>query len=132
MTLTIDKTIYSQLLGKFQPRIIKNIEEYNEASCILLELMMRPERSPEETELLQLMAVIIQEFDKKQEQPEPASPQEVLLHLMEERNFKQVDLVGKIGSKGVVSEIVNGKRSISKSQAKTLAEIFHVSSSVFI
>ncbi len=132
MTLTIDKTIYSQLLGKFQPRIIKNIEEYNEASCILLELMMRPERSPEETELLQLIAVIIQEFDKKQEQPEPASPQEVLLHLMEERNFKQVDLVGKIGSKGVVSEIVNGKRSISKSQAKTLAEIFHVSSSVFI
>ena len=132
MTLTIDKTIYSQLLGKFQPRIIKNIEEYNEASCILLELMMRPERSPEETELLQLIAVIIQEFDKKQEQPEPASPQEVLLHLMEERNFKQVDLVGKIGSKGVVSEIVNGKRSISKSQAKILAEIFHVSSSVFI
>jgi HTH-type transcriptional regulator/antitoxin HigA len=132
MTLTIDKTIYSQLLGKFQPRIIKNIEEYNEASCILLELMMRPERSPEETELLQLMAMIIQEFDKKQEQPEPASPQEVLLHLMEERNLKQVDLVGKIGSKGVVSEIVNGKRSISKSQAKTLAEIFHVSSSVFI
>ena len=64
MTLTIDKTIYSQLLGKFQPRIIKNIEEYNEASCILLELMMRPERSPEETELLQLIAVIIQEFDK--------------------------------------------------------------------
>jgi HTH-type transcriptional regulator/antitoxin HigA len=132
MTLTIDKTIYSQLLGKFQPKIIKTIEEYDEANRILLELMLRTERSPEETELLQLMAMIIQEFDKKQEQPEPASPQEVLLHLMEERNLKQVDLVGKIGSKGVVSEIVNGKRSISKSQAKTLAEIFHVSSSVFI
>jgi len=132
MTLTIDKTIYSQLLGKFQPKIIKTIEEYDEANRILLELMLRTERSPEETELLQLIAVIIQEFDKKQEQPEPASPQEVLLHLMEERELKQVDLVGKIGSKGVVSEIVNGKRSISKSQAKTLAEIFHVSSSVFI
>jgi HTH-type transcriptional regulator/antitoxin HigA len=94
--------------------------------------MLRKERSPEETELLQLIAMIIQEFDKRQEQPEPASPQEVLLHLMEERNLKQVDLVGKIGSKGVVSEIVNGKRSISKAQAKILAEIFHVSVSVFI
>jgi HTH-type transcriptional regulator/antitoxin HigA len=132
MTLTIDKTIYSQLLGKFQPKIIKTIEEYNEANRILLELMLRKERSLEETELLQLIAMIVKEFDKKQEQPEPASPQEVLLHLMEERNFKQVDLVGKIGSKGVVSEIVHGKRSISKAQAKTLAEIFHVSSSVFI
>jgi len=132
MTLTIDKTIYSQLLGKFQPKVIKTTEEYDEANRILLELMLRTERSPEETELLQLIAMIIQEFDKRQEQPEPASPQEVLLHLMEERNLKQVDLVGKIGSKGVVSEIVNGKRSISKSQAKTLAEIFHVSASVFI
>jgi HTH-type transcriptional regulator/antitoxin HigA len=132
MTFTIDKTIYSQLLGKFQPKIIKTKEEYDGASCILLELMLRKERSPEETELLQLIAMIIQEFDKRQEQPEPASPQEVLLHLMEERNLKQVDLVGKIGSKGVVSEIVNGKRSISKAQAKILAEIFHVSVSVFI
>lgn len=132
MTLTIDKTMYGQLLGKFQPKIIKTIEEYDEANRILLELMLRTERSPEETELLQLIAMIIQEFDKRQEQPEPASPQEVLLHLMEERELKQADLVGKIGSKGVVSEIVNGKRSISKSQAKTLAEIFHVSSSVFI
>jgi len=113
MTLTIDKTMYGQLLGKFQPKIIKTTEEYDEANRILLELMLRTERSPEETELLQLMAMIIQEFDRKQEQPEPASPQEVLLHLMEERNLKQVDLVGKIGSKGVVSEIVNGKRSIS-------------------
>jgi HTH-type transcriptional regulator/antitoxin HigA len=132
MTLTIDKTIYSQLLGKFQPKVIKTIEEYDESNRILLELMLRTERSPEETELLQLIAMIIQEFDKRQEQPEPASPQEVLLHLMEERELKQADLVGKIGSKGVVSEIVNGKRSISKSQAKTLAEIFHVSASVFI
>ena len=132
MTLTIDKTIYSQLLGKFQPKVIKTIEEYDESNRILLELMLRTERSPEETELLQLIAMIIQEFDKRQEQPEPTSPQEVLLHLMEERELKQADLVGKIGSKGVVSEIVNGKRSISKSQAKTLAEIFHVSASVFI
>ncbi len=31
--------------------------------------------------------------------------------------MKQVDLVGKIGSKGVVSEVVNGKRSISKSSS---------------
>jgi HTH-type transcriptional regulator/antitoxin HigA len=51
---------------------------------------------------------------------------------MEEDQVKQADLVEKIGSKGVVSEILNGKRAISKSQAKALAEIFNVSSSLFI
>ncbi|RUR74856.1 type II toxin-antitoxin system HigA family antitoxin [Chlorogloeopsis fritschii PCC 9212] len=53
-------------------------------------------------------------------------------HLMEVRGIKQSDLVGIIGSKGVVSEIVNGKRGISKAQAKALAEFFHVSLELFI
>lgn len=54
------------------------------------------------------------------------------LHLMEENKIKQADLVGKVGSSGVVSEIINGKRGISKAQAKALGKIFHVSPSVFI
>jgi HTH-type transcriptional regulator/antitoxin HigA len=51
---------------------------------------------------------------------------------MSANNMKQADLVGKIGSKGVVSEIVKGKRSISKAQGKILGETFNVSPSVFI
>jgi HTH-type transcriptional regulator/antitoxin HigA len=46
--------------------------------------------------------------------------------------MKQADLVSKVGSSGVVSEIVHGKRSISKTEAKALAEIFRVSPAVFI
>jgi HTH-type transcriptional regulator / antitoxin HigA len=53
---------------------------------------------------------------------------------------RQSDLVGTIlvlrgsanGSSSVVSEIVNGKRTISKAQAKKLGEIFQVSPSLFI
>ncbi len=132
MALTNNKTNYSQLLAQFQPKVIENEQEYGELRHQLLKLMMQTERSPEETEILKLIAALVKDFDEKQPVPEPASPHEVLLHLMEEKNMRQTDLVEKIGSKGVVSEIVNGKRSISKSQAKILAEIFHVSSSVFI
>lgn len=132
MTLTINKDIYSQLLVKFQPKVIENEAEYQQYSDILIELMMNPNRSSEETEILKLIASLIKEFDEKQEQPEPASPHEILQHLMEEHNMRQVDLVDKIGSKGVVSEVVNGKRAISKSQAKTLAGIFHVSPALFL
>jgi HTH-type transcriptional regulator / antitoxin HigA len=61
------------------------------------------------------------------------SPHELLQHLMEARGMKQVDLVGVLSpSKGLVSSIVNGKRSISKAQAKKLGEIFNISASVFI
>ena len=40
--------------------------------------------------------------------------------------------LGIIGSSGVVSEVVNGKRAISKAQAKALGDYFKVSPSLFI
>jgi HTH-type transcriptional regulator/antitoxin HigA len=132
MTLALDKNIYDQLLTKFQPKIIENEEEYQQARHLLINLISKQDRLPEETAMVKLMATIIKDFDAKQPKPEPASPQEVLLHLVSANNMKQSDLVGKIGSKGVVSEIVNGKRSISKAQAKILGEIFKVSPSLFI
>jgi HTH-type transcriptional regulator / antitoxin HigA len=50
---------------------------------------------------------------------------------MNDRGLKQKDLLGVFGSQGVASEVVNGKRSISKSQAKALGEFFHVSPTLF-
>jgi antitoxin component HigA of HigAB toxin-antitoxin module len=45
---------------------------------------------------------------------------------------RQADLVGIIGSNGVVSEVVNGKRAISKAQTKALGDYFKISASLFI
>jgi len=50
---------------------------------------------------------------------------------MEACGLKQLDLVGIIGSEGVVSEIFNGKKSISKFQAKALGDFFSVSPTLF-
>jgi HTH-type transcriptional regulator/antitoxin HigA len=51
---------------------------------------------------------------------------------MEENQIKQEELVGVIVSRGVVSEVVNGKRAISKNQAKSLAQFFNIDLSLFI
>ncbi|NET71850.1 MAG: hypothetical protein F6K62_13235 [Sphaerospermopsis sp. SIO1G2] len=51
---------------------------------------------------------------------------------MDARGLKQIYLVKVIASKGVVLSIVNGKRSIIKSQAKAFGEFFHVFSALFI
>jgi HTH-type transcriptional regulator / antitoxin HigA len=60
------------------------------------------------------------------------TPQSALLHLMEYSGTSQIDLVGSIGSQEIVSEIVDGKRSIDPIQAKALGEYFQVSASLFI
>jgi HTH-type transcriptional regulator/antitoxin HigA len=51
---------------------------------------------------------------------------------MESRNTKHADLVPILRGRGRVSELVNGKRAISKAQAKALAEFLHVSAEVFL
>jgi HTH-type transcriptional regulator/antitoxin HigA len=61
-----------------------------------------------------------------------ASPRQILQHLMEARNLTQKDLWKTFGSKGITSEVFQGKRSISKGQAKKLAKFFHVSAALFI
>jgi HTH-type transcriptional regulator/antitoxin HigA len=52
--------------------------------------------------------------------------------LMEDRGIRQRDLIPVFGSSSVVSDVLNGKRSISKAHARKLAEHFHVPASLFI
>jgi HTH-type transcriptional regulator / antitoxin HigA len=52
--------------------------------------------------------------------------------LMEQSRLKQADLVLVLGSRPQVSDLVNGKRGISKARAKKLTEYFGVSAELFI
>ena len=132
MIRTLNPESYGRLLAQYQPKVI-NTEEENEASIALAEeLEHRPHRTPEEDTLLELLVTLIEKFDEEYYPIPPGNPHSMLLHLMEARNLKQEALVGVIGSRGVVSEVVNGKRSISKAQAKALAEFFQVDASLFI
>jgi HTH-type transcriptional regulator / antitoxin HigA len=112
--------------------MIIETEAENEAAIILAESLEHRQRTPEEDALLELLIILIEKFEDASYPAPNVEPELMLLHLMEARNMKQEELVGVIGSRGVVSEIVNGKRSISKAQAKALGQLFHVSPSLFI
>ena len=132
MTISLDKTTYSQLLVEYQPKVITTEAEYDQALETVEKLMANQQRTPEQTAILQLLVTLIEEFETKHYPIEPSSPHAMLEHLMDTRGIKQSDLVGIIGSKGVISEIVNRKRAISKAQAKALGELFNVSPALFI
>ncbi|NJL69287.1 MAG: transcriptional regulator [Microcoleus sp. SM1_3_4] len=131
MNIIIEKQAYGQLLAKSQPKPILNDEDYELALAEVESLMSQKELTPEEETLLNLWALLIEEYEAKYYPIPEATPRDVLLHLIEVREIKQADLVGIIGSKGVVSEVVNGKRAISKAQAKALGDFFNVNPSVF-
>ncbi|MBW4669843.1 MAG: transcriptional regulator [Cyanomargarita calcarea GSE-NOS-MK-12-04C] len=133
MTLIFNPEKYQELLVKYQPKIIRTEEENEKALAIVEKLMHQPNRSLEEDELYALLITIIEKFEQEYYSPgDDSTPRSMLLFLMEQRGIKQSNLVGVIGSKGIVSEVVNGKREISKAQAKALGDFFKVDPGVFI
>jgi HTH-type transcriptional regulator/antitoxin HigA len=128
----IDRKKYGRLLTNALPSVIKTEEENDRAILIVEKLLAKKELSFEESTLLELLGKLIADFEERFYRPKDASPQEVLLELMQARDLKQIDLVELFGSKSRASEAINGKREISKSQAKALAEFFKVSADLFI
>jgi HTH-type transcriptional regulator / antitoxin HigA len=132
MIPTIDRKAYASLLAEFQPKVIATEAENEEALLVVEKLMHCADRTPEQDALLDLLVILIEKFEDEHYQLHSSTPQSILQHLMDARDIRQEDLIGVIGSRGVVSEIVNGKRSISKAGAKALAEFFHVSPELFL
>ncbi len=83
-------------------------------------------------ELAELLTLLIDEYEERRYPIQKSNPQQTLQHLMEARELTQKDLWKVFGSKGIASEVFHGKRSISKAQARKLAEFFHVNVELFI
>lgn len=86
----------------------------------------------EDMDLLDLVSMLVESYEKEQVQIPEAAPAVVLAYLMEEHGLKQSDLAPELGSQSVVSDLLRGKRKISAAQAKALGERFAVSPAAFI
>lgn len=135
LAVTIDEKRYARLLAKAAPRVIRTEEENDRALAAVESLMERGERemTPEEGELLDLLTNLIRDYEAKAYAPrERSKPHEMVAFLLEQRGLAPKDLWAVIGSKSRVSEMLAGKRSINKDQARKLAEFFHVSLALFL
>ncbi|MGL5058733.1 MAG: helix-turn-helix domain-containing protein [Microcoleus sp.] len=132
MSPIFDRANYSNLLAEVAPQAIETEEEYDRLLTVTQRLTFAKNRTPEETALHKLLIILIEAYETENYALDRSEPHEILQHIMESSDTRQADLVGIIGSSGVVSEVVNGKRAISKAQAKALGDYFQVSPSLFI
>lgn len=82
-------------------------------------------------ELAEALGVFIEAYDNVHYATPTPEPREMLRFLLEQNDLTQSDLP-EIGSQGVVSEILSGKRSLNVRQISSLAKRFNVSPSVFL
>ena len=131
--LEVDPKRYGRLLARRLPAVIRTEEENERLIAELEELERRhDELSPEEREYSNLLTVLIEAFEDAHYSLEGSTPDSRLRSLMDEHGLRQRDLLDVFGSRGIASEVVSGKRSVSKAQAKKLAAIFHVPADLFL
>jgi HTH-type transcriptional regulator / antitoxin HigA len=133
-TQTFDRAAYGELLAKVLPHPIKDQREYDRIVAEVGRLTKRGEEnlSAEETSLLEMLSILIEEYDRKHYPLSPSQPHEMLAFLLEQRGLEPHDLWPVLGSKSRVSEILSGKRTVSKAHAKKLAAFFHVPVDLFV
>ena len=124
---------YGSLLMSALPQVIESDEELRRSEEIITGLLNKGANlSPEEEKLLDLISDLVEKYEDEHYPFPEVPPNEILKFLMEQNDLKQSDLLHVFGSSGIASEVVGGKRSISKAQAKKLAEFFKVSVELFI
>jgi len=81
--------------------------------------------------LMETLGSLIEMYEAQHLPEIEGNPTDSLRALIEEHDIKQSDLP-EIGSQGVVSEVLAGKRQLNIRQIRALGERFNVSPAVFI
>lgn len=128
-----DAKTYAGLLAEAMPEVIETVAQNRRMIKIFKKLMDKGEsRTPEERKLQKLLGHLIHTFEQKHYKMEKVTPREALIAMIEMNHLKQADIVHIFGSRGVTSEVISGKREISKANAKKLAKFFHTSTDLFL
>ena len=128
----LNKRRYIALVERFLLVPIRNESHLDQAAAIVDELTGKDRLSPEEEQYLDVISDLIEKYEEEHFPVGPASPAEVLQFLMEQNGLRQADLAHLFSSKSNLSEVLSGRRELSKAQILRLAKYFRVSLALFL
>jgi len=125
---------YQELLTETSPQVIETQKQYRAIGDRFGDLVGKGRtRTPEETKLMRLLGLLIQDYDRRHAMPpDDSTPAERLRFLMEHSGRRTADLLPVFGQRSHVTEAINGKRPISATQARKLGEMFSVQPGLFL
>ena len=121
---------YRRIRKRIPLGVFHSVEEYDNAVAVLDDILDEIGQN-EDHPLAEMLALSIESYEEAHVPiPDSFGPQ-ILRSLMEEHGLNQSDLA-EIGSQGIVSEILSGKRELNVRQIAHLATRFGVSPALFI
>ena len=102
-------------------KVIKTDQEYMAALSAIEKLIDDdPEPNTPESNQLEVLSILISDYESKHYSIEPPTPLDAIKFRMEQQNLTQRDLIPIIGNRSKVSEILSGKRPLSLSMIRAL------------
>ena len=112
-------------------KVLKTEADYNKAAIRMMDIFHAEPGTPE-SDKLDLLIVLVKDYDDRHYQLPELDALEVIKYKMEEMGIKAKDLEPIIGSKGHVSAILSGKREITLKMAQKLKNYFSIPAEVFL
>jgi HTH-type transcriptional regulator / antitoxin HigA len=119
---------------------IETEDEYAQFLAVAERLTFKQNQTPEESALYDLVTMLVETYETEHyplAKPLPwridrPAPAEVLQHIIESSGIDPTELVNIFGSSEAVTEVLAGTKTIDLDQAKTLADRFKLSPSIFL
>ncbi len=112
--------------------IIKSDAQYYEYCETLAEILKAAQNNKDVLDEIDLLTLLIEKWDTEHSTLSESNPIELLNSLMQDNKLKAKDLVDILGvSKGLVSDILNYKKGLSKEVIRLLSGYFSVSQEAF-
>jgi len=122
----------AKMIAKGAPHIIHSDEELEVYTEALFKLTALENPSDSEEKAIELLTMLVQQYEKENWPISKATPVSVVRYLIEKVNLTQRDLIPEFGSESAVSMFLSGQRKLSLEQIRKLSARFKLSPEVFI
>ena len=121
------------LLDSSKPHVLKNDTEY-EAAIAEIERLLDDEVEPasEGYDRLEFLSVLVEHYEEGQYPMGTVTPQQAVAFMLEQKGLERSDLDEVMGGKSRVSDFLNGKRDLSKSQIEGLRRMLGVPADILL
>ena len=124
---------YADLLVEIQPRPIGSKAALEKSYKLIDKLMSKPALSRAESEMLELLSVLVEQYESREHPTPQVSAADMLEHLIDSRGITNATLAAETKiPRSTVTDILAGRRRISLGNVRKFADYFHVPASVFV
>ena len=133
MLMTEKALSYADLLVQIEPRPIGSKAALEKSYKRIDKLMSKSALSRAESEMLELLSMLVEQYESREHPTPHVSAAEMLEHLIEARGITNATLAAETNiPRSIVTDILAGRRRISLGNVRKFADYFRVPPSVFV